>query len=81
MIGHISNNHPQSILQRKIKMKNQAERLIRAEREELRHQLMLLKFKDYLERKTGKDFNLHISQQLACVQALIDSLDIPCNKS
>lgn len=70
---------PKGILTRKIRLKNQAIRLIRSEREELRHQLMLLEFKEYLEKKTGRDFNLYLSQQLECVQALLDSMDISGN--
>lgn len=62
-------------IRRKISLKNQALKLIRAEREGLRHQLNLVNLRDFLQSQAGKAFDSKLSVQLDAVQLLIDSFD------
>jgi len=61
---------------RKIRLKTQALRLIRAERRILQHQLNLYKLKIDLERRIGEDFDPALSQRLDAVQYLIEALTL-----
>ena len=65
------------ILERKKKLKRQAVRLIQAELEEIRHQLALLRLRNYLEGKITRDFEPAHSRRLDAVQFLIDELGRP----
>jgi len=63
------------IIRRKIYLKTQALKLIRAEKEELCHRLALTKLKTYLETRITQDFNHELSAQLDAVQFLIESFE------
>jgi hypothetical protein len=63
------------ILRRKMQLKTQALKLIRAEKEELCHRLTLAKLKTYLETRITQDFNRELSAQLDAVQFLIESFE------
>jgi hypothetical protein len=67
------------ILERKMKLKRQAVRLVQAELEEIRHQLALLRLRQYLEGKITGDFEPAHSRRLDAVQFLIDELRPPAN--
>jgi len=67
------------ILERKMKLKRQAVRLIQAELEEIRHQLALLRLRNYLGGKITRDFELAHSCRLDAVQFLIDELRRPAH--
>lgn len=62
-----------AIIKRKVQLKGQALRLIRTERDELRHQLNLLNLRDFLQSQAGKVFDSKLSGQLDAVQFLLDS--------
>jgi hypothetical protein len=59
------------ILQRKIELKGQALRLIRAEREQMKHRLHLLRFRDNLLKRIASDFDPELSRKLDCVDFLL----------
>jgi hypothetical protein len=65
--------HEKETIQRKIRLKTQALKLIRAERDELGHQLNLLNLRDFLEERIGGKFDPDLSRQLDAVQFLLDS--------
>jgi hypothetical protein len=62
------------ILRRKLHLNDQAIKLIRGEREEIRHLLALVKLRDHLTRQIGPEGDLELSQQIDCCQYLIDTL-------
>jgi hypothetical protein len=63
-------------LHRKIELKKQALRLIRKERDDLKHQVSLLNLRTFLEKHMGNDFDSALSLQLDAIQFLIDSLAV-----
>ena len=65
-------NEDEKIIRRKIHLKTQALKLIRAEKEELCHRLALAKLKTYLERQIARDFDPELSARLDAVQFLIE---------
>lgn len=60
-----------SILQRKVKLKNQALILIRAERERLKDRLYLLRMRKYLLKRIGPEFDPLLSRKLDCIDFLL----------
>jgi hypothetical protein len=60
-------------LKRKIKLKTQAVRLIRAERAELREHLFLLNFKDHLEQQMKREFDSKLSLRVDAVNFLLST--------
>ena len=60
-------------IKRRIELKSQALRLIRTERDGLRHQLNLLSMRAFLQGQAGKVFDSRLSAQLDAVQFLLDS--------
>jgi hypothetical protein len=60
-----------SILQRRIKLKGQALKIIRAERNELRQRLSLLRMRESLLEQMGPDFDPEVSRKLDCVDFLL----------
>ena len=65
-------NEPEIIL-RKIKLKNQALTLIKAEIQHLQARLVLLKLKDKFELKIGKSDDPLLSRKLDCVAFLLEN--------
>jgi len=63
------------ILKRKIHLKGQALKLIRAERDELKTWLFLLNLKARLESQMTEQFDPALSVRLDCVIALLDSME------
>jgi hypothetical protein len=59
-------------IKQKIQLKNQALRLIRTERDNLKHKLNLLNLRDFLQGRIGKTFDPELSRQLDAVQFLIE---------
>lgn len=59
------------ILQRKIKLKGQALRLIRAEREQVKQRLFLIQIRDDLLKLMRSSFDPLLSQKLDCVDFLL----------
>ena len=63
------------ILCRKVSLKNQALKVIRNEREELRYKLTFIKLKSHLLRKIKvESWDPELSQQLDCVEFLLGTL-------
>lgn len=58
-------------LRRKIKLRGQALRLIRAECEQMKHSLFLLQIRDNLLKQMGSGFDSLLSQKLDCVDFLL----------
>ena len=58
-------------LQRRIKLKGQALKLIRAEREELKQRLSLLRIRESLLKQLGQDFDPEVSRKLDCLDFLL----------
>ena len=63
-------------IRRKISLKIQALKLIRTERDGLRHELNLLHLRDFLQSQTSKVFDPKLSAQLDAVQLLLDSFGV-----
>jgi len=59
------------IVQRRIKLKDQAISLIRSERNQLKHRLSLLRLRDNLLKTMGPDFDPVLSQKIDCVDFLL----------
>ena len=62
------------IVRRKIQLKTQALKLIRAERDQLSHLENLIKLRAHLQRQIGDKFDPSLSQQLDAVQYLVEAL-------
>lgn len=60
------------ILQRKIKLKGQALKLIRAEREELRRKLFLLELHDFYTSQIKDGYDRRLSSKIDAVNILLD---------
>ena len=60
-------------IRHRIHLKTQALKLIRIERDELRHQLGLISLRDFLQKRIKEKFDPDLSLQLDAVQFLIDS--------
>jgi hypothetical protein len=63
----------EAIIKRKIQLNNQVLRLIRVEREGLKHQLNLLRLRGFLHGRAGKVFDSKLSAQIDAVQFLLDT--------
>lgn len=72
--GQPDSPNEEKIIRRKIRLKSQAVKLIRGEKEALSHRLALTKLKIYLETRTTQDFERNLSARLDVVQFLLDSL-------
>jgi hypothetical protein len=67
------------VLNRKLKLKRQALQVIRAEMEEIRHRLGLLRLRKSLEGKIPGTFDSAASARLDAVQFLIEDLGRPAH--
>lgn len=63
----------QEIIKRKIQLKGQALKLIKAERLELIYKLALMKWKDSLEAQIKENFDPTLSRKLDCVHYLLEN--------
>ena len=68
------NEDEKKILRKKVYLKGQAIKLIRAEQRGLRHQLNLYELKVDLESRMDQDFDQQLSSQIDAVQFLIESM-------
>lgn len=61
------------IIRRKIQLKGQALKLIRAERKELVYRLALMGLKDFLEAEIKDKFDPTLSKKLDCIMYLLEN--------
>ncbi len=61
------------VVDRKLKLKRQAVKLIRREAEDLLFQAAALRYKRQLERRITEKFDPELSGRLDCVQSFIDT--------
>ena len=61
------------VVRRKILLKNQAIRLLRKEKNDLRRKLLLLDLKDSYKRQMAEEFDPTLSFKIDCILFLLES--------